>query len=333
MSLPIAINGVGRIGRALIRTLRDRDDLELVALNELADAEQVVRLLRHDSFHGSYPGTVELTEGALVIDGRTVRMCNEPNPDRIAWEASGARLVVEATGAFSSDRLAAAHLGNGVEHVLVSSNEPDADLTVCVGVNSDLLRPDEHRLVSAASCTTNCLAVMTAVLDRRFGIRRALFNTVHCYNNNQSLVDAPHGDPRRARSATVNMIPTTTGASTAIRRVLPDLAERIDGFAVRVPAPQVSLVDLVVDLEGAATVESVNDAFREAAAGELDGLLAVSEGRLVSADFIGDRHSATIDLPLTQIADNHLFRVVAWYDNEAGYAARLADLAALLGTS
>ena len=304
-----------------------------MALNDFADAETIVRLLENDTFHGPYPGTVELSEGALVIDGRSVRMCNEPNPGRISWRASGANLVVEATGAFSSDRLATAHLGDGVEHVVVSSNEPAADLTVCMGVNSDLVRPDEHRLVSAASCTTNCLAVTAAVLERRFGIRRLLFNTVHCYNNNQRLVDAPHDDPRRARSATVNMIPTTTGASTAIRRVLPSLADRIDGFAVRVPAPQVSLVDLVADLGEATTIEAVNDAFREAAQGDFAGLLTVSEGQMVSTDFIGDPHSAIVDLPLTQTVDGRLMRVVAWYDNEAGYAARLADVAALLGNS
>ena len=237
MPLPIAINGVGRIGRALIRALQTRDDLELVAVNDLADGRQIANLLARDTFHGPFPGDVAASTAGLEIDGRTVPMTNEPDPARIPWGETGARLVIEATGAFGAGRQAEAHIRDGVEHVVISSNAPEADITVCVGVNGRRVRPQEHRLVSAASCTTNCLAVMAAVLDRAFGIRRALVNTVHCYNNNQSLVDAVHGDPRRARSATINMIPTTTGASAAIGRVLPDLANRIDGFAVRVPAP------------------------------------------------------------------------------------------------
>jgi glyceraldehyde 3-phosphate dehydrogenase len=331
MPLPIAINGVGRVGRALIRALRDREDLELVALNDLAGAAQLAQLLKRDTFHGAYPGEIAAGEGSLEIDGRAVPLTSEPNPADIPWSESGARLVVEATGVFASARRAGSHLRDGVEHVVVSSNMSDADITVCVGVNGRKLKPQEHRIVSAASCTTNCLAVTAAVLDRAFGIRRALANTVHCYNNNQGLVDAVHADPRRARSATVNMIPTTTGASSAIGRILPDLADRMDGFAVRVPAPQVSLIDLVADIGGRATVEAVNDAFREAARGTRAGILTVSEGSRVSTDFIGDSHSAIVDLPLTQTADGRLFRIVAWYDNEAGYAARLADLAALFG--
>jgi glyceraldehyde 3-phosphate dehydrogenase len=331
MPLPIAINGVGRIGRALIRALQSHDAIELVALNDLAPAAELANLLARDTFHGPFPGTVAATSGAIEIDGRAIPLTAESDPCKVPWGDSGARLVVEATGMFTAGRESEAHLRDGVEHVVISSNAPQADITVCVGVNGRYLRADEHRLVSAASCTTNCLAVMAAVLERAFGIRRALVNTVHCYNNNQSLVDAAHRDPRRARSATVNMIPTTTGASSAIGRVLPHLASRIDGFAVRVPAPQVSLVDLVADIGGRATVAAINDAFREAARGNRAGVLAVSEGHRVSTDFIGDPHSAIIDLPLTQTADDRLFRIVAWYDNEAGYAARLADLALLLG--
>jgi glyceraldehyde 3-phosphate dehydrogenase len=326
VSLPIAINGVGRVGRALIRRLSEHPSLELVALNDLASAEQLAALLTRDTFHGPSPVPVAAAAGALVIAGRTVPLTHERDPRTIPWGDAGARLVIEATGTLTANRSAEAHLGSTVERVILSSNSADTDLTVCMGVNQDELRA-QHKLLSAASCTTNCLAVAATALKREFSIRRALLNTVHCYNNNQSLVDAPHADPRRARAATVNMIPTTTGASSAIGRVMPELGEKLDGFAVRVPAAQVSLIDLVVDLEGAADVSAVNDAFRRAAKGDLASVLAINEEPLVSTDFIGDPHSAIVDLSLTQTAGGGLFRVVCWYDNEAGYAARLGDLA------
>jgi glyceraldehyde 3-phosphate dehydrogenase len=330
VTLPIAINGIGRIGRALIRRLGEHPDLELVAVNDLASAEQLAALLVRDTFHGPSPVAISAEEGALVIAGKLVPLTHESEPAAIPWSAFGARLVIEATGALDADRDAEAHLRDGVERVVLSSNSADADLTVCMGVNQGSILPS-HSLLSAGSCTTNCLAVTATVLERAFGIRRALLNTVHCYNNNQSLVDAPHSDPRRARAAAANIIPTTTGASSAIGRVMPSLGENLDGFAVRVPAAQVSLIDLVVDLEGAEDVATVNDAFRQAAAGEMSGVLAVSEEPLVSSDFIGNPHSAIVDLALTQTAGGGLFRVVCWYDNEAGYAARLGDLAEYLG--
>jgi glyceraldehyde 3-phosphate dehydrogenase len=331
VSLPIAINGVGRVGRALIRRLAEHPGLELVALNDLASAEQLAALLARDTFHGPSPVPVSAVGGSLVIGDRTVTLTHERDPAAIPWGDTGARLVVEATGTLTDGRAAEAHLGAGVEHVVLSSNSADTDLTVCMGVNEAEIRP-EHRLLSAASCTTNCLAVTATALEREFSIRRALLNTVHCYNNNQSLVDAPHPDPRRARAAAINMIPTTTGASSAIGRVMPELGAKLDGFAVRVPAAQVSLIDLVVELEGAEDVASVNDACRRAAEGELAGILSVNEEPLVSTDFIGDPHSAIVDLTLTQTAGGGLFRVVCWYDNEAGYAARLGDLAEYLTT-
>ena len=331
MTLPIAINGVGRVGRALIRRLIEHPDLELVALNDLASANQLAALLARDTFHGPSPVAISAEHGSLVIAGRAVPLTHESEPAGIPWGVSGARLVIEATGRLAGDRGAEAHLGDGVERVVLSSNSDAADLTVCMGVNQSNILPS-HRLLSAGSCTTNCLAVTATVLEREFGIRRALLNTVHCYNNNQSLVDAPHPDPRRSRAATVNMIPTTTGASSAIRRVMPTLAGKLDGFAVRVPAAQVSLIDLVVDLGGDPKIGAVNDAFRRAARNEMAGVLAVSDEPLVSTDFIGDPHSATVDLALTQTAGGGLFRVVCWYDNEAGYAARLGDLLEYLAT-
>jgi len=332
VTLPIAINGVGRVGRALIRRLGEHPELELVALNDLASGEQLAALLARDTFHGPSPVAIAVGEGSLVVAGRSIPLTHEREPEAIPWAASGARLVIEATGTLATDRAAEAHLRDSVERVILSSNSAAADLTVCMGVNHGSILPS-HRLLSASSCTTNCLAVTATVLEREFGVRRALLNTVHCYNNDQNLVDAPHSDPRRARAVAINMIPTTTGASSAIGRVMPHLGDNLDGFAVRVPAAQVSLIDLVVDLDGKPDIDAVNNAFCRAANGEMAAVLAVSDEPLVSTDFIGDPHSAIVDLTLTQTAGGGLFRVVCWYDNEAGYAARLGDLAEYLAAA
>lgn len=332
MTLPIAINGVGRVGRALIRRLGEHPGLELVALNDIASAQQLAALLARDTFQGPSPVDIAAEEGSLVVAGRSIPLTHERDPRAIPWATSGARLVIEATGTLTTGRAAEAHLRDAVERVVLSSNSAAADLTVCMGVNQGSILPS-HRLLSAGSCTTNCLAVAATVLEREFGIRRALLNTVHCYNNDQTLVDTPHSDPRRARAATVNMIPTTTGASSAIGRVMPGLGDNLDGFAVRVPAAQVSLIDLVVDLDGQPDIAAVNDAYRRAAGGEMAAVLAVSDEPLVSTDFIGEPHSAIVDLTLTQTAGGGLFRIVCWYDNEAGYAARLGDLAEYLAAA
>ena len=335
--MPLAINGVGRIGRALIRRIAERDDLRLVAVNDLAPAEQLARTIARDTYLGPFPGEVSAEGDHLVINGETVPLYGETEPGRTPWSAHRARLVVEATGSMGrapgGARAATAHLGDGVEHVILSSNAADAEITVCYGVNHLRLDPSRHRLISNASCTTNCLAAVAHVLHEALGIERAMLNTVHCFNNTQALTDAPQSDPRRSRAAPINMLPTTTGASTAIGLVIPDLADRLTGFAVRVPAAQVSLIDLVADVGAATSVEAVNDLFRQAASGALRGVLAVSESELVSSDFIGDTHSAIVDLPLTQVTGDRMVRVVAWYDNEMGYASRLADLAAWLGGS
>ena len=333
MPLRIGLNGVGRIGRALMRRLVGRSDLELVAINDLADLDSLVGLLRRDSLLGTFPGEIDSSDGHLIVNGRQIARYQRADITSIPWGERGVELVIEATGLHSEGRSAEGHLGDGVKHVILSSNAPDADITVCYGVNHESVRPDEHRLISNASCTTNCLAVVAAELDRQIGIERALLNTVHCFNNSQPLTDAPHADPRRARAATINMVPTTTGAASAIGIVLPGLADRLDGFAVRVPAAQVSLIDLVAQVKTDVSVETVNDLFRRAAAGKMKGILGVSTGPLVSSDFVGDRHSAVVDEPLTQVVGDRLVRVVAWYDNEVGYASRLADLAAWLGGS
>ena len=331
MSTPFALNGVGRIGRALLRTATQRPDLELVAVNDLAPAPQLANLLAHDTIHGPFSGQVEATTDSLVIDGRPIPVFNEPDPMLIPWLDRGPGVVVDATGTCLDRDATAAHLRGPVSKVLVSANAKGMDLTLCMGINQAAYDPQHHHLLSGASCTTNCLAPMVKVLDDEFGLLRGLFNTVHSYNNDQRLLSYPHPDPRRARTATLNMIPTTTSASQAIHRILPGFAGRLDGFAVRVPTPNVSLIDLVADLEARPTAKEVNKAFSEAALGALAGILAVTEEELVSSDFLGRPHSAIIDLPLTSAVEGGLTRVVAWYDNEFGHAGRLADSLEFLG--
>ena len=333
MPVRIAINGLGRMGRALFRVAWPRPGIEIVAANDLGTAEQLAGLLARNSLHGPFPGKVSAEPDALVVDGRRVAIYNESDPAGVPWLDQEPDVVVDATGKCTQRPLAAAHLRPPVRKVVVSANAEGMDQTICMGINQDVYDEDVHHLLSAASCTTNCLAPVVAVLDRAFGFERGMLNTVHSYNNDQRLLGYPHQDPRRARAAALNMIPTTTSAVIALGRVLPELAGRIHGFAVRVPTPNVSLIDLVAELRDSPGSAAVNAAFREAAGGELAGILAVSEEPLVSSDFLGDPHSAIVDLPLTQSLDGRLHRVVAWYDNEWGHASRLADLAEFVGSS
>jgi len=333
MSIRFAINGVGRIGRALIRVASQRPGLQLVAINDLANGRSLAALLAHDSLHGAFPGQVAAAEGGLLINDRQVAAYQEPAAERIPWSENEPAIVVDATGQAKSREAAERHRRGSVRKVVVSANADGMDLTLCMGINQNQYDPGKHHLLSASSCTTNCLAPLTFVLQRQFGFERGIFNTVHSYNNDQRLLSHPHSDPRRAREAALNMIPTTTSASHAIHQILPDLKGRLDGFAIRVPTPNVSLIDLVAVLAAKPSIAAVNEAFAEAAADELQGILSVTEAELVSADFLGDPHSAIVDLPLTRIVDQHLFRVVAWYDNEWGHANRLADLLELLGES
>ena len=330
MSIRFAINGVGRIGRALIRVANQRPELDLVAVNDLADADQLAALLAHDSLYGAWPGEVLSAGGKLRIDSHEIFAFQEPDPEKIPWLDLEPTIVVDATGTAKTRPAAERHRRGPVDRVVVSANAEDLDLTLCVGINQDDYDPQRHRLLSAASCTTNCLAPMVSVLNRAFGIDHGIFNTIHSYNNDQRLLSYPHPDPRRARAAALNMIPTTTSASHAVHRMLPGLAGKLDGFAVRVPTPNVSLIDLVVTLAATPSVEEVNRAF-SAAADELEALLSVTDEELVSSDFLGDPHSAIIDLPLTCEVDRRLYRVVAWYDNEWGHASRLADLLEFVG--
>jgi glyceraldehyde 3-phosphate dehydrogenase len=331
MSIPFALNGVGRIGRALLRIAVHRPALELVAVNDLASAAQLANLLARDTIHGPFDGTIEATADSLVIDGRSIPVFNEVAPDRIPWLDLEPRVVVDATGTCLDRDSAAAHLRGPVRKVVVSANAKGMDLTLCMGINKAAYEPQHHHLLSGASCTTNCLAPMVKVLDDGFDLRQGLFNTVHSYNNDQRLLSYPHADPRRARTATLNMIPTTTSASQAIHRILPGFQGKLDGFAIRVPTPNVSLLDLVAELADRPAPADVNHAFSLAAKEELGGVLAVTGEELVSSDFIGDPHSAIIDLPLTSNVDGGLTRIVAWYDNEFGHGSRLADTLEFLG--
>jgi glyceraldehyde 3-phosphate dehydrogenase len=333
MSLRFAINGFGRVGRALLRAAVPRPEIELTAVNDVVPAAQLARLLARDTVHGPFPGRVEAEDGALRIDGRRIPVLQEPDPARIDWSRHGADVVVEATGRFLRRAQAAAHLRGGVRTAILSANSDPADpadFTVCLGINAAEWDPERHPVTSNASCTTYCLALMAKVLHDRFGVRRALMSTVHSYTENQRLLDLPHPDPRRSRAAALNIIPTSTTAAAAAGDLLPGLAGRLVGLAVRVPTPAVALLDLVAETEREAPAEAIREAYREAAGGPLAGLLGVSGEELVSSDFINDPRSAVVDLPLVESLDGRLVRVMAWYDNEWGYAHRLADLLALL---
>jgi glyceraldehyde 3-phosphate dehydrogenase len=333
MTAKIAINGLGRVGRALVRIARQRSGLRVVAVNDQASPTVLARLLAHDSLHGRFPGEVGAEGDDLVIDGRRVPVFSEADPARISWDRLGdvPEIVVEATGRFRARAQAAAHLsgaGGPVRQVVVSATADGVDATFCFGLNHERFDPERHRVVSNASCTTNCVAPLVRVLVDAFGFEHGLMQTVHCYTNSQRLVDMAHPDPRRARAAATNIVPTTSDAVEALPEVVPEAAGRFTGLAYRVPVPDGSLVDLTARLGREVTEDEVRDAFRAAAADRegLGRVLAVTEEELVSSDFIGSPASATVDLPLTQVIGGRMARVVAWYDNEWGYASRLADL-------
>jgi glyceraldehyde 3-phosphate dehydrogenase len=334
MGFRIGINGLGRIGRALVRVVHLRPELglEIAAANDSAAARALARLLQHDTVHRRFPGEIGEAAGALVVAGRELPLSHAALASEIDWSAHGVACVVEATGRFRQRAAAAAHLGGTVRRVVVSATIPDADATFCVGINEREFDPARHSVVSNASCTTNCLAVTLAAIAPRFGVEHALMNTVHCVTNSQNLVDMAHADPRRARAAVANIIPTTSDAIPSIGWVMPELAGRVEGMAMRVPIVAGSLIDVAVRLGRPATRDGLAAAFCEAAAGPLAGVLGVSDEELVSSDFVDDPRSAVVDLPLLQLAGDRLARLVAWYDNEWGYANRLAELLAHLAT-
>ena len=331
MSTRFAINGLGRIGRALLRIAAHRPELRLVAVNDVASPDQLARLVARDSVHGPFDLSVDAGPGELRVGEQRIRVTHVEDPGGIPWAADEPLVVVEATGTLETREEAAEHLRDAVSHVVVSSNLEDADLTVCLGVNDDAFDPRRDRVLSNASCTTNCMAPVALVLHRAFGLEAGLLTTIHSYTRGQELLDGPHPDPRRARSAATNLVPTSTGAARAVGLVLPELAGRLDAQAVRVPVPDGSMVQFVVRLGASPALDRVADAFREAADGPLAGILDVTEEELVSSDFLGDPHSAIVDLPLLQKLEAGLYRIVAWYDNEWGYANRLADLVARIG--
>jgi glyceraldehyde 3-phosphate dehydrogenase len=323
----IGINGFGRIGRGFVRCLAGMPDVfDLVLVNDLTDVGTLAHLLKHDSVHGKYPGTVSVKDGAIVVNGDIVKISAEKDPAAIKWKDAGVDIVIESTGKFVDHAGAGKHRAGGAKKVIISAPAKNPDVTLCMGINTEMYKPAEHHIISNASCTTNCLAPVAKVLHESFGIVSGLMTTIHSYTNDQQILDLPHKDLRRARAAALSMIPTTTGAAKALKEVLPAMAGKLDGMAIRVPTPNVSLVDLTVRLERKATAQEVNDAFRAAAAGALKGILAVSDEPLVSRDFNDDRHSATLDAPLTT-AVGDLVKVMAWYDNEMGYSQRTVDLA------
>jgi glyceraldehyde 3-phosphate dehydrogenase len=322
----IGINGFGRIGRGFVRCMADaRDVFDLVLINDLTDVKTLGHLLKYDSVHGKFPGTVAVEGDSLIINGDKVLITAQKDPAAIPWKEHGVDVVIESTGRFVDREGAGKHLAQA-KKVLISAPAKGHDVTLCCGINLEAYKPAEHHLISNASCTTNCLAPIAKVLNDSFGIVGGTMTTIHSYTNDQQILDLPHKDLRRARAAALSMIPTSTGAAKALKEVLPALAGKLDGMAIRVPTPNVSLVDLTVKVEKAATVQAVNDAFRAAATGAMKGVLDVSDEPLVSCDYNGNRFSSTVDAALTMVVGDQV-KVMSWYDNEMGYSQRLFDLA------
>ncbi len=330
--LRIGINGFGRIGRGFVRCLTEAKHpaFELAGVNDLTDVNTLVHLLKHDSVHGKFAGTAAAADGGhMTVNGQHVAISTHKDPALIPWKDLGVDIVIESTGKFLDKEGAGKHLQAGAKKVIISAPAKSPDVTLCCGINLEAYKPAEHHIISNASCTTNCLAPVAKVLHESFGIISGIMTTIHSYTNDQQILDLPHKDLRRARAAAMSMIPTTTGAAKALKDVLPALAGKLDGWSIRVPTPDVSLVDLTARLEKKATVQEVNDAFRKAAAGPLAGILAVVDEPLVSVDYVGDRHSSSVDSALTMVVGDQV-KVMSWYDNEMGYAQRTYDLAAFV---
>jgi glyceraldehyde 3-phosphate dehydrogenase len=334
MAIRVAINGFGRIGRNILRAAKQggAEDIDFVAVNDLTDTRTLAHLLKYDSVHGIYPGSVEATDSGIVVDGDEIQVLSEKDPAALPWRDLKVDVVIECTGRFTNRADAAKHLEAGARKVIISAPAKNEDVTLVLGVNDDMYDPENHHVISNASCTTNCLAPVVKVLLDEFGFKRGLMTTVHSYTNDQQILDLPHKDLRRARAAAISIIPTSTGAAKATALVLPEVKGKIDGVAMRVPTPNVSLVDLTAELERDATTEQINAAFRTAAGGALKGILEVQDAELVSVDFIGNPHSAIVDSVSTNVVAG-LVKVMAWYDNEWGYSSRCVDLARFLAKS
>jgi glyceraldehyde 3-phosphate dehydrogenase len=329
MATRVGINGFGRIGRQSLKALIERaPDVEVVAVNDLVETSLNALLFKHDSTYGAYPGDVGHTDDSLIVDGREIKVLKEKDPAALPWGDLGVDIVVESTGIFTSAEKARAHIDAGAKKVIISAPAKGEDITIVLGVNDEKYDPATHHIISNASCTTNCLAPAAKVVHDLLGIERGLMNTIHSYTNDQRILDVAHKDPRRARSAGQNIIPTTTGAAKALALVIPDLKGRFDGFSLRVPTPTVSVVDFTAEVGRETTVEELNAAFRAAEAGPMKGILGVSDEPLVSTDFKGDDRSSIVDSESTMVIGGTMVKVIAWYDNEWGYSCRVADLVA-----
>ncbi|MDD2619132.1 MAG: type I glyceraldehyde-3-phosphate dehydrogenase [Syntrophomonadaceae bacterium] len=331
MGVKIAINGFGRIGRLVARVASQRKDIELVAVNDLGDLKTSAHLFKYDSIHGEFKGEITIEGDSIIINGQRVKYLALKDPEQLPWKELGVQVVVEGTGVFRSRDKAAKHLKAGAKKVVITAPGKDVDLTMVMGVNHNSYLP-QHDVISNASCTTNCLAPVAKVLLEEFGIVKGMMNTIHSYTNDQRLLDLEHDDLRRARAASVSLIPTTTGAATAVGLVIPELKGKLDGIAIRVPTPDVSLLDLTVELGKAATAKEINDAFQKAARGSLQGILKYTEEPLVSTDYRGEENSAVVDGLLTMVMGDKMAKVIAWYDNEWGYSVRVVDVVSYIAS-
>lgn len=332
MALRVAINGFGRIGRMVLRLASKSKDIQVVAINDLTSADTLAHLLKYDSVHGIFPGKVSVSGNVLTVNGKKITIYSSKSPADLPWKKEKIDVVLESTGLFTDRANAEAHIAAGAKRVVISAPGTDEDITIVMGVNHDLYDPKKHRIISNASCTTNCLAPVVKVLHDSFGLEHGLITTVHSYTNDQRILDLPHKDLRRARAAAVSMIPTTTGAAKAVSKVIPALKGRLDGMAIRVPTPNVSVVDLVATLNKPVTEVSVNAALKKAARGSLKGILAYEELPLVSVDYNGTAVSSTVDAACTKVMGERMVKVLAWYDNESGFSNRLVDLLAMIAT-
>jgi glyceraldehyde 3-phosphate dehydrogenase len=328
MTVKIGINGFGRIGRQVLKAIGEYypETIEVVAVNDLFDAETNAQLLKYDSNYGRFPGQVEVKEGNLIVNGQEIKVFAERDPAELPWDELGVSIVVESTGVFREASKAAWHIEAGAKKVIISAPAKNEDITIVLGVNEEMYDPQKHHIISNASCTTNCLAPAAKVVNDAFGIVKGLMTTIHSYTNDQRILDFAHKDMRRARAAALNIIPTTTGAAKAVALVIPDLAGKFDGYALRVPTPTVSVVDFVATVEKPTTTEELRGAFKAAAKGPMKGILGYSEEPLVSMDYKGDPRSSIVDAQFTQVLQGDMVKVVAWYDNEWGYSCRVADL-------
>ncbi len=336
MTVGIGINGFGRIGRNILRqlfTTKKSTSIKVVAINDLTDPATLAHLLKYDSVHGRFPGTVEAGDGYITVNGQQIKITAERDPAKLPWSSLGASIVLECTGIFTAKEKAQLHMQGGAKKVIISAPATNPDITLAYGVNHTAYNPAEHHIISNASCTTNCLAPLAKVLVENFGIVRGTMTTIHSYTTDQSILDLPHKDLRRARAACMSMIPTTTGAAKAVGLVIPDLVGKVDGFAIRVPTPDVSVVDFVAELAQDATAEDVNRALKSASENALKGVLGFSEEPLVSIDYTGDTHSSIIDSLSTMVIGKRMAKVVSWYDNEMGFSARMCDVSEMVAKS